>query len=227
MTLLSHPAGSFRIDVIDGVDVLEQAEGWRPRTDSDLLAAQLRGLDAWHRAHRPPQPSDAGLSREARLDEVRRRDVRQREATALQERATAALRDGFAFGVGAVPRAVVAHRNAWLREKICTEFRDLGVETAACTDDGAEASAAVVLEQPDLVFVEDLLPTVSGLELIARTREWAPDAFIGVHALGQEGMSPLLDAGARATFSRRIPPADIAKELVDCLHGRRSVLTLV
>jgi CheY-like chemotaxis protein len=227
MTLLIRPSGSFRVDVIDGGDEHEHADGWRPRTDADLLAAQLRGLDAWHREHRPPQPSDGGVSREARLDEARRRDVRERESATLHERAAAALRDGFAFGAGAVPRAVVAHRNAWLREKVCTGFRDLGVETVACTDDGAEASAAIVLEQPDLVFVEDLLPTVSGVELIARTRHWAPDAFIGAHALGQEGMSPLLDAGARATFSRRIPPADIAKELVDCLHGRRSVLTLV
>jgi hypothetical protein len=40
-------------------------------------------------------------------------------------------------------------------------------------------------------------------------------------------MPPLLDAGARATFSRRIPPAEIAAELVASLHGRRDVLTLV
>jgi CheY-like chemotaxis protein len=227
MTLLIHPSGSLHVDVVDDDDERENAGGWRPRSDADLLAAQLRGLDAWHHAHRLPPPSAAGLSREARLDEARLRDVREREATALHERAAAALRDGFAFGAGAVPRAVVAHRNAWLRDKVCTGFRDLGVETVACTDDGAEASAAIVLEQPDLVFVEDHLPTVSGVELIARTRQWAPGAFTGAHALGQEGMSPLLDAGARATFSRRIPPADIAMELVACLHGRRSVLTVV
>ena len=225
MTLLIHPSGSLHLDVMDD-DERENAGGWRPRSDADLLAAQLRGLDAWHRAHRLP-PSAGGLSREARLDEARLRDVREREATALHERAAAALRDGFAFGAGAVPRAVVAHRNAWLREKVRTALQHLDVETVACTDDGAEASAAIVLEQPDLVFVEDHLPTVSGVELIARTRQWAPDAFTGAHALGQEGMSPLLDAGARATFSRRIPPADIARELVACLHGRRSVLTVV
>jgi hypothetical protein len=40
-------------------------------------------------------------------------------------------------------------------------------------------------------------------------------------------MPPLIEAGARATFSRRIPPADIAAELVACLHGRRATLSLV
>jgi CheY-like chemotaxis protein len=205
----------------------ERPEPWRPRSDADLLAAQLRAIDEWHRHARQPAAAVLGQSREARLDEARRRDVAEREREALHAWAAAALEVEQPFGRGAVPRAVVAHRNEWLRGKICDGLRASGVDIVASTGDGAEAAAAVVMEQPDLVFVEDLLPSLSGVELIRRTRLFAPDAMIGAHALGQTGMAPLLDAGARATFSRRIPPADIAAELLSCLHGRHAALTMV
>jgi CheY-like chemotaxis protein len=221
MSLLMPQPGPIITPDLDG------PEPWRPRSDADLLAAQLRAIDEWHRRAVRPGQEIPGQSREARLDEARRRDVAEREREALHAWAAAALLDEHPLGRGAVPRAVVAHRNEWLRGKICAGLRDAGVEIAACTGDGAEASAAVVMEQPDLVFVEDLLPSLSGIELIRRTRVFAPDAVIGAHALGQNGMPPLLDAGARAAFSRRIPPADIAEELVACLHGRQVARTMI
>jgi CheY-like chemotaxis protein len=202
-------------------------EGWRPRSDADLLAAQLRAVDAWHELINTQLPAVPGQSRESRLDEARRRDVADREREAMHAWATSALSSDFPFGCGAVPRAVVAHRNEWLRAKVCAALGQHGVTVVASTDDGAQAGAAIVLEQPDVVFLEDLLPTLSGLELVRRTRALAPDALIGVHALSQSGMPSLLDAGARAAFSRRIPPAEIVSELVGCLHGRYATLTLV
>jgi CheY-like chemotaxis protein len=221
MTLLIPPPGP-----VAPSDTIE-AEPWRPRSDADLLAAQLRALDEWHRRALLPAEGFVGQSRESRLDEARRRDVAEREREALHAWAEAALLEEHPLGRGGVPRAVVAHRSEWLGEKICSGLREAGVEIAAMTADGAVASAAVVMEQPDLVFVEDLLPSLNGVELIRRTRIYAPTAVIGAHALGQAGMPPLLDAGARATFSRRIPPTDIAAELVACLHGRRDRLTMV
>jgi CheY-like chemotaxis protein len=211
----------------DSLEVIEESPAWRPRSDADLLEAQLRALDLWHVEMRSVEIEPAGLSREARLDEARRRDVAERERAALFARAAAAQREDYPLGHGSVPRAVVAHRNEWLRDKLCSSLRDAGVDVVGCMEDGADASAAVVMEQPDLVFLEDLLPTLTGLELVRRTRLFAPDALVGVHALGQSGMAPLLDAGARAAFSRRIPPTEIAQELVACLHGRHAQLTLV
>lgn len=219
MTLLVPPPPAAPSD--------DASDGWRPRSDADLLQAQLAALAEWHRRFAAPESSIPGQSREARLDEARRRDVAEREREALHAWAEGALREEFRFGAGATPRAVVAHRNEWLRAKVCAGLTEQDVEVVASTDDGAQASAAVVMEQPDLVFVEDLLPTLSGLDLIRRTKAFAPDALIGAHALGQSGMPPLLDAGARAAFSRRIPPAEIATQLVRCLHGQVSTLTLV
>lgn len=203
------------------------AEPWRPRTDADLLSAQLRALDAWHARFAVVAAGIPGQSREARLDDARRRDLAQREREALATWAERAMHDDYPFGRGSAPRAVIAHRNGWLRDKVQSGLQDHDVAVVLSTGDGAEAAAAIVMEQPDLVFVEDLLPSLSGLDVIERTRMFAPDALIGAHALGQSGMSPLLDAGARAAFSRRIPPAQIATELVACLHGDRSVVTLV
>jgi CheY-like chemotaxis protein len=202
-------------------------QAWRPRSDADLLAAQLDAIAHWHRLTGGRERSLRGQSRESRLDAARRRDIADREHAALLAWADRGLDVEFIPGHGAVPRAVVAHRNDWLRTKVTASFRERGVDVVASTDDGAQAVAAVVIEQPDVVFVEDLLPTLSGLEVIQRTRALAPDALIGAHALGQSGMPPLLDAGARATFSRRIPPAEIVAELVACLHGSRTALTVV
>jgi CheY-like chemotaxis protein len=198
----------------------DDAIGWRPRPDVDLLLAQLRALDLWHQY--AAGVASTGQSREARLDDARRRDAAERERAALYAWADAALLEEHPFGRGIVPRAVIAHRNDWLREKLSADLTEAGVEVVACVADGAEASAAVVMEQPDIVFVEDLLPSLSGVELIRRSRLFAPDALIGAHALGPSGIPPLLDAGARATFSRRIPPAEIAKELVACVHGHHA-----
>jgi CheY-like chemotaxis protein len=206
---------------------VEQSEAWRPRSDADLLTAQLRALDTWHRLITAAAPPVPGQSRESRLDAARHRDVVQRERDALIAWADGVLRRDFLFGQAATPRAVIGHRHEWLRAKLTAAFRDDGVDVIASTDDGAQVAAVVVMEQPDIVFVEDLLPSLSGLELVTRTRILAPAAVIGAHALGQPGMAPLLDAGVRAVFSRRIPPAEIAAELVACLHGRQAALTLV
>ncbi|MBK5305391.1 MAG: hypothetical protein JJD92_01745 [Frankiaceae bacterium] len=205
----------------------DETDAWRPRSDADLLASQMRALDEWHRRMAEPDSDMPGQSREARLDHARRRDIAGREREALHAWAEIALRDPFPFGRGAIPRAVVAHRSDWLRNKVWAALRERGVEVVACTFDGAQAAAAIVMEQPDLVFVEDLLPSISGVELIERTRLYAPEALIGAHALGALSMAALQDAGARATFSRRIPPVDIANELVDCLHGRKTSVTAV
>jgi CheY-like chemotaxis protein len=220
VTLLLPPDQSRNTDLLG-------PEPWRPRTDADLLAAQLRGIDEWHRLFGNPQVLVPGQSREARLDDARHADMADLERAALEAWAEAAMRNERQLGRGATPRAVVAHRNDWLRDKVCAGLQDGGIDVVLSTGDGAEASAAIVLEQPDLVFVEDLLPVLSGVELIRRTRLLAPDAMIGAHARSQSGMPRLQDAGARATFSRRIPPAEVAAELVACLYGRHSVLTLV
>lgn len=191
------------------------------RSQLDVMTAQLRAIEARNAARRA---SDAAaeslvLTREMRLDLSRRLDSRRREQQALVARAEAQLRESGSVLAGRVgTRAVIAHRNAWLRDNVARRLAERGVTVVGVFDDGAEAAGTVV-EQPDLVLVEDRLPTLSGLELVRRVRTFAPDAVVGAQCLDGTGVRELVDAGAHAVFTRRIPPVEIADQLVDCLVG--------
>lgn len=204
------------------------AGGWQPRTAADLICAQLRGIAVFHGTQQV-QPGTQGShsTREQRLDEARRQDIADRERRALLAMAEAAQHEVYPLDLHAAPRAVLAHRNAWLREKLTLALRELGVSVAASTDDGAEASAAIAFEQPEIVFVEDLLPGLRGIEVIARAVTCAPEALIAAAGMDQDSMRGLSGAGARAVFSRRIPPTEVADELVWCLHHQDVVLSRI
>jgi hypothetical protein len=196
----------------------------RRLTDTELHVAQLAGIQAWHAWRQRQQDAyetqlhEPGLSREARLDITRR-------LTHLNATRTAFLTwvDGAQYGVleqtrgDRRPRAVLAHRNDWLRKKVGEALDARGVHVIASVDDGAGAVAAVVCEQPELLLVEDLLPQVPGHEVVLHARDFSPGTLVGVHAESSHWMGNLLDAGARAWFSRRIPPADIAARLTQVL----------
>jgi len=119
---------------------------------------------------------------------------------------------------------VLAHRNDWLRGKV----RDLlcfeGVEVVGEFADGADAAGTLVAEQPDLLLVEDLLPTLRGIQVIGRARRFAPGTVVGAQVQDSTGVQPAVDAGALAVFTRRIPPAQIAERLLACFHDRTPVL---
>lgn len=201
---------------------------WRARSEADLITAQLRGIEAFHRrpALAPGAPEPHG-SREQRLDETRRLDVADRERRALLARAEAAQHNEYPFGKARSARAVLAHRNAWLRDKLAAALRASNVVVVLGTDDGAEACAAIAFEQPDIVIVEDRLPILSGVEVIRRAVTFAPGVLIAAHSADQTGMPALREAGARAVFSRRIPPHDIAQHVLRCLYDQDSVLSIV
>ena len=187
------------------------------RSQLDLLKAQLAAVDAWNDARRDAeaQAEVGAVSREMRLDLGRRLEARRREHLALVARAEQQLREtGGALSAAARRRAVLAHRNAWLRDSVAKRLEELGVCVVGAFGDGAEAAGTVVVEQPDLVLVEDRLPTVSGLELVQRIRAFSPRTVIGVQCLDEGGVPTFVRAGAEPVFTRRVPPTDIAEHLV-------------
>ena len=187
------------------------------------MELQLRAIDAWNAAQRAVDAAaDAvDMTREMRLDLSRRQDARRREHEALLARAEQQLRaSGDVLATRLTPRAVLAHRNAWLRDKVAAGLAARGIAVVGLFEDGAEAAGTIVVEQPDLVFVEDRLPTLSGLQVVTRTRTYAPHAVVGAHVLEGASVPAMVDAGAQAVFTRRIPPADIADQLVDLVCGR-------
>lgn len=201
-----------------------------PRSQLDLIEEQLAAIDAWNQARRESEAAAAsvGMTREMRLDVSRRMEARRREQAAVIARADAHLRaSGDVLAAEMAPRAVLAHRNAWLRDKIAARLTENGIAIVASVEDGADAAGAVVVEQPDLVLVEDRLPTLPAEELVRRVRAFSPRTLVGVHVLDGGGVAPFMDAGAQAVFTRRIPPGEIADELLTCLKADGRPVSLV
>lgn len=193
------------------------------RRQLDLMTAQIEAIDAWHRARRVREAAAqvAAVTRESRLDLSRRMEARRREQQALLARADAQLRASGNVLTARVPtRAVLAHRNAWLRNAVCARLEELGVQVVGAFEDGADAAGTVVVEQPELLLVEDRLPTLSGVEVVQRAREFAPGTVVGAQVLDSSGVQALVEAGASAVFTRRVPPAEIADQLLACLSQR-------
>ena len=197
------------------------------RSQLDLMTAQLAAIEAWNSARRAGEAAAeaASLTREMRLDLNRRMEARRREQQALLARADAQLREsGGVLTRRARTRAVLAHRNAWLRDTVAKRLEARGVQVVGVYEDGADAAGTVVVEQPDLLLVEDRLPTLSGVEVVERVRTFAPLTVIGAQCLDGDAIGALTEAGAQAVFPRRIPPQDIADQLLECLvSGGRPV----
>lgn len=198
---------------------------WTSRSDLQLLQDQLAALAVWHEEHAPRSAATTGLSREQRLDAVRRGEVLAVEERALAARVSAQLDQPAAAAQGR-PRAVLAHRNRWLRQRLAGSLEERGVLVVAELEDGADAVAAVVVEQPDLVFTEDLLPTVPGTQVLSRARRYAPAAMLAAQVQDERQLAALSARGVPAVFSRRVPPLEVADGLVRCLHGEQRAVQL-
>jgi CheY-like chemotaxis protein len=186
------------------------------------MRSQIDAIDAWHRARRVAEAAaqSAMNTRESRLDLNRRLEARRREQQALLARAEDQLRHSGGVLAGQVrPRAVVAHRNAWIRDTVASRLRDEGVDVVGLFDDGADCAGTMVVEQPDLLLVEDRLPTLTGIEVVMRARQFAPRTVVGAQALDSGSVAALFDAGAQAVFTRRVPPAEMVGSLLACLDG--------
>jgi CheY-like chemotaxis protein len=188
------------------------------------MRAQLDAIDAWHRARRVAESAAQSSmnTRENRLDLNRRLEARRREQEALLERAAAQLRASGGVLAGRLrPRAVVAHRNPWLRDTVASRLRDEDVDVVGLFDDGADCAGTLVVEQPDLLLVEDRLPTLTGVEVVQRARQFSAQTVVGAQVLDAGSVAALFDAGAKAVFTRRVPPAEMVDQLLACLDGGR------
>lgn len=183
---------------------------------------QIDALDAWRRTRDPQSagpaaPPSGPLSREQHLDAERRAAALLRERTAV----LAALdRQLSGTGLPAAPRTarvVVAHRGAWFRDRLTSCLAEHGVLAAASVEDGADAVGAAVVEQPDVLLLEDRLPSVTGLDVVAAVRQLAPRAVVAVQVLSAGDGQRYLDAGAHAVFPRSVNPAQVGLALAQRL----------
>jgi CheY-like chemotaxis protein len=197
--------------------VATPARDWRPRSELELAAQQLRGIERFNRARhmREEAAAAAGHSREMRMDATRSLEVLRRQHDAVVGRAHQQLQaSGHLLHGMAERRAVLAHRDDWLFRKVARALEDHGVHVVAGTDNGADAVGLIVAEQPDLVLVEDTLSMLTSVEVIREVRRFSPETVVTAQAASGDRIGQLLDAGASAVFTRRTPPADVALSLL-------------
>ena len=198
-------------------DSVSRASAWRPRTELDLAAQQLRAIARFNDARRMAEAAGAAAarSREMRMDVTRSLEVLRREHDAVVRRAHEQLRVTGALLRGTPERRVViAHRNEWFVGKVADALQDSGVLVVAHVDNGADAVGIAVAEQPDLVLVEDTLAMVPGEQVVRDVRGYCPATLVAAQVAHGDRVAPFLDAGASTVFTRSVPPFDAARSLL-------------
>jgi CheY-like chemotaxis protein len=192
------------------------------RTALQLLQDQLDGVTAWQTAARAREVTESARrdNREVRVEARRRLEALRRVNAAVLARADAAIIESVQLFRPAPPRAVVVHRQDWMREKLTVGLMHEGVAVIAEADDGADALGISIAEQPDLVVLEDRLPSFPAVDVILSLREFAPRTVLAAQVESDNSVGPLLEAGAVAVFNRRVAPGELCCQLVDLLRRR-------
>lgn len=188
-----------------------------------LLCRQVEAIDAWHARRRQQDAADVsrGDSLEVRIDRRWRADVLRREHAVIVEHCDAHLRATGDSPWRQSPHAVVVHRHPWAGERLAHALQERGIRVVAVLDNGADAVGAVVVDQPELVVLSDVLPMVSSLEVVREVRALAPATRAVVLVEHARTGEQLAEAGAVLTLPRATPCAQAADEVL-AMHARSS-----
>jgi len=201
--------------------------GWRPRSSVELILDQVRAIGSWVQdpvGHQPGcAPKGGRVPREMRLDLAGELEALRATHAAVVARAELQLgQTGDPMWADSSCRAVLAHRDVWWRERVADCLTAQGVQVIAKAGDGVDAVGVLVVEQPDLVVVQDLLPLLPGLQVVRQARRYAPTSLIAAHLLDSRQAQPFLTAGADVAFNRLDRPGEVAEQLVALLRDRPS-----
>lgn len=190
------------------------------RSQRTLLVQQLHAIDLFTKERAAAELTEhaAERSRESQMDLERRLEVLRRQHQAIIAQTHAQLKMSVAvLRTEVEPRIVIGHRNEWFVSKVTGVLALEGVRVAALVDNGADAVGAALSEQPELVLIEDKLAMVPGEHVVRDIRRYCPDTAVTAQADYSDSAGTLLDAGARAVFTRRIPPPEVASRLLELL----------
>jgi hypothetical protein len=199
-----------------------EPHGWRPRSELDLAAQQLRAIARFNDARSMAEDAAAAVarSREMRMDVSRSLEVLRREHDAVVRRSHEQLRvAGALLSAAADRRVVIAHRNEWFVGKVVRALQDHGLVVVAQVDNGADAVGIAVAEQPDLLVVEDTLAMVPGEQVVRDVRSYCPETLVAAQVAYGDRVGPLLHAGAAAVFTRQVPPLDAVRSMLELLRA--------
>lgn len=190
------------------------------RSDVQLAADQLRALDSFNLARAATERAarSAQMSRETRTDARRQLYALRRQHAAIVRRTDEQLRQsGGLLRSSTEVRAVVVHSNVWFTGALSCELQQRGIRVVAGLSCGAAAFGTSVAEQPDVVIVSDPLSEITAAQFVRELAPLAPGTLFAAQVAYPEDVQPLVDAGARAVFTRAVPPSDVAAHLVDVL----------
>ena len=196
----------------------------RRRTEAELTRQQVEAIDAWHRARREVEEAaqQREASREARMDLARQLEVLRAQHAAIVARADRSLAECVRpLGRQAPLRAVLVHRHAWYVDRVAAGLREAGVVVVDRLENGAEAVGAVVVEQPDLLLVEDVLPMLPGEQVVRETRAFSPGTVVVGQVAYADRVAAMLAAGAHTAVTRQVPPLEVARDAVGLLADER------
>lgn len=193
------------------------------RTGIELLADQLEGLASWHRdrARRLLAAEASQTTREQRLDARHRLDATRRAHSALLARADLSIEESRELLGEAPIRSLLANRSEWMRHKLALGLEELGLTVVAHVADGADALGVAVIEQPDVLILEDRLPSMTGIEVVQALRVLSPKTWIAAQVEDPSSVPAMREAGAAAVFSRRIPPQVVVRQVAEQLGALR------
>lgn len=192
------------------------------RTAKALLQDQLDGITAWQEAARVMELAETARreNRQAGTEARRRLEALRRTNAALLSRSHEAADDSRKL-MGRVPaRAVVVHRLDWMRDRLASGLAAQGLSVIAQEHDGADGLGVTIAEQPELLVVEDRLPSIRAAELVSSLRQFAPRTLVAAQVENPGEFELMLEAGADAVFSRRVPPASVCAQLAGFLRDR-------
>lgn len=187
---------------------------------SELVLRQVAGIDAWAAARRErvlalictPRSRESLCSRDL--------DVLARTQQALVELTARGLEADPVPMLTTSHTAVVAHRHGYYAATLARCLEQLGVNVLHCSNNGPDALAAVIAEQPSGLFVSDQLVMMTGRDLLRDATAFAPHTVLAAHASAGPELE-LFEAGAEVVFPRTRPAADLADWLRCLLGGAR------
>jgi CheY-like chemotaxis protein len=190
----------------------------------ERVGAQISAMRAWSRHAEATKraPASAVVVREHRADARARRESLLRTQQAMVDRTSRPVDDTFDLFMSGKALALVVHPSAWMRGKLWQGLTDLGLEVLATCADGAEGLGIAIVEQPDLVLLDDRISSSTGLELLGDLRTYS-HAMVAAQVEDERQMGAMLDGGASAVFSRRVPPAVMVEAVSALVSGRATL----
>jgi DNA-binding NarL/FixJ family response regulator len=147
------------------------------------------------------------MSREARLDDHRRREAVLRAHQAYRVHAG----DGLTLKH---PRVVLAHTQSWFVQRLASQLDHYGVVVRARAETGADAIGACIALQPEVLFLEERLPVMRSLDVAAEAALFAPDTRVVVQ-VRRRAVDEWREQDAVSIVDYRAPAAEVAARLVE------------